>query len=421
MKKLLWFSAINDYTSMSRISFEMLKQLVNEYDIYILTNKGPVNNTEYLEEKGAKIYYIGTDTDNITVNEFMEYKEKNQTAAYIKYCVVQLAELVLQINPDYTVICNGNVNDIMGIIKSADEQCTMGTICRNSKLIAWVPIDVIPIYKNVSNLFYADILMTMTPIMADILKVLNKNDDNKNDDNNTEKKKCYITDIGHGLIEMKNISRKEAIKKINLEHNKIFVGPKIDITDIIILNANNYVPRKQLMMTIDIFEKICDTIDDKLLFERLKLWIHTDLSKFLPDLKLKNLKYRNKIILSNNKIDDNLLNCIYRTCQIGIQTSTGEGWSLTNCEHALTGAIQIVPKFLATEYHFKDNRGILIDVKIKTDDKGDFIANMNIDDYVNKTIELLKTGNYENNCIDYFKKYTWKLFADKFIDVLLND
>ena len=39
--------------------------------------------------------------------------------------------------------------------------------------------------------------------------------------------------------------------------------------------------------------------------------------------------------------------------KINIQTSTGEGWSLTNMESALFRSLQVVPNFLACGYHLR--------------------------------------------------------------------
>lgn len=38
------------------------------------------------------------------------------------------------------------------------------------------------------------------------------------------------------------------------------------------------------------------------------------------------------------------LNCIYNACDVGINTSIGEGWGLVSFEHAATGAAQVLPR-----------------------------------------------------------------------------
>jgi glycosyltransferase involved in cell wall biosynthesis len=46
-------------------------------------------------------------------------------------------------------------------------------------------------------------------------------------------------------------------------------------------------------------------------------------------------------------VDDEVLNLIYNACDVGINTSTGEGWGLCAFEHAATGAAQVVPRHSA--------------------------------------------------------------------------
>lgn len=46
-------------------------------------------------------------------------------------------------------------------------------------------------------------------------------------------------------------------------------------------------------------------------------------------------------------VDDEDLNWLYNACDVGINTSMGEGWGLVSCEHGATGAAQIVPDHTA--------------------------------------------------------------------------
>jgi glycosyltransferase involved in cell wall biosynthesis len=41
------------------------------------------------------------------------------------------------------------------------------------------------------------------------------------------------------------------------------------------------------------------------------------------------------------------LNLLYNACDVGINTSMGEGWGLVSFEHGATGAAQIVPRHSA--------------------------------------------------------------------------
>ena len=48
-------------------------------------------------------------------------------------------------------------------------------------------------------------------------------------------------------------------------------------------------------------------------------------------------------------VGDEVLNWIFNACDVGINTSVGEGWGLVNLEHAATGAAQVVPRHSACE------------------------------------------------------------------------
>ena len=55
-------------------------------------------------------------------------------------------------------------------------------------------------------------------------------------------------------------------------------------------------------------------------------------------------------------VSNRVLNCIYNACDVGINTSIGEGWGLVSFEHAATGAGQIVPRHSACEELWRDWR-----------------------------------------------------------------
>jgi len=60
--------------------------------------------------------------------------------------------------------------------------------------------------------------------------------------------------------------------------------------------------------------------------------------------------------------DDRDLNLLYNACDVGINTSMGEGWGLVSFEHGATGAAQIVPDHTACAELWR-GRGELIPVE----------------------------------------------------------
>ena len=102
--------------------------------------------------------------------------------------------------------------------------------------------------------------------------------------------------------------------------------------------------------------------------KNIKLWIHTHLKSFFEMLAIESISLSDiidNIILTNNNLSNEELALIYQISDISIQTSYGEGWSLTNLESSLYYSLQVVPDFLACGYHYKENRGILIPVTKK--------------------------------------------------------
>lgn len=46
---------------------------------------------------------------------------------------------------------------------------------------------------------------------------------------------------------------------------------------------------------------------------------------------------------------DHQLNLIYNACDVGLNTSVGEGWGMVAFEHGATGAVQVMPRHSACE------------------------------------------------------------------------
>jgi D-inositol-3-phosphate glycosyltransferase len=114
----------------------------------------------------------------------------------------------------------------------------------------------------------------------------------------------------------------------------------------LVLNANRHTSRKRLDLTILGFARFAK---DK--SRDVKLYLH---SPFLsPDSCVRrvycNLMEGKRIFhtpmheSTHPSVTDDCLNLIYNACDIGLNTSSGEGWGLISFEHAATCAAQIVP------------------------------------------------------------------------------
>ncbi len=114
----------------------------------------------------------------------------------------------------------------------------------------------------------------------------------------------------------------------------------------IVLNANRNMPRKRIDLTMQGFA----------LFARdkppnVKLYLHmaTEDSGWNVLILAKRYGIYDRLIMTRAdnvrpQLLDAELNWIYNACDVGITTTTGEGWGMVSFEHAATRAAQIVPR-----------------------------------------------------------------------------
>ncbi|MCK4822759.1 glycosyltransferase, partial [bacterium] len=117
------------------------------------------------------------------------------------------------------------------------------------------------------------------------------------------------------------------------------------LNSFIILNANRNQPRKRIDITMRAFR---DFARDKP--QNVKLYLHMGTRDMGWDIVRLATRYGidDRLALSSMapnlaSVPDERLNEIYNACDIGLNTSLGEGWGLTSWEHAATGKPQIVP------------------------------------------------------------------------------
>ena len=112
----------------------------------------------------------------------------------------------------------------------------------------------------------------------------------------------------------------------------------------IILNANRNQPRKRIDITMWAFREFQKNKAD------VKLYLHMGITDMVINIIEKSAQYGfdNKLVVSAMTpyipgVPDTRMNEIYNATDVGINTSLGEGWGLTNWEHAATGKPQILP------------------------------------------------------------------------------
>ncbi|HTZ85330.1 MAG TPA: glycosyltransferase [Solirubrobacteraceae bacterium] len=120
----------------------------------------------------------------------------------------------------------------------------------------------------------------------------------------------------------------------------------------LVLSAAKHDARKRLDLTIAGFARFAREKP-----REVKLYLHTATSREGVDLL--QLAHRagiaDRVLTTagppedDPAVDEHTLNLIYNACDVGLSTSSGEGWGLVSCEHAATGAAQVVPAHTGCE------------------------------------------------------------------------
>lgn len=127
------------------------------------------------------------------------------------------------------------------------------------------------------------------------------------------------------------------------------------LNSFIVLNANRNMPRKRIDVTMQGFALFAKNKP-----ANVKLYLHmaTEDTGWNVLILAKRYGIFDRLIMTradNVRPDfsDEKLNLLYNACDVGITTTTGEGWGMVSFEHAATRAAQIVPRHTSLEYLWK--------------------------------------------------------------------
>lgn len=114
----------------------------------------------------------------------------------------------------------------------------------------------------------------------------------------------------------------------------------------IVLNANRNMPRKRIDLTIHGFSLFAK---DKPANVKLYLHMATEDTGWNVLILAKRYGIFDRLIMtqadnSRPTLSDEQLNFLYNACDVGITTTTGEGWGMPSFEHAATRAAQVIPR-----------------------------------------------------------------------------
>jgi glycosyltransferase involved in cell wall biosynthesis len=124
----------------------------------------------------------------------------------------------------------------------------------------------------------------------------------------------------------------------------------------VVLNANRNQPRKKLWITLEAFKLFSEGKP-----KNVRLYMHTgivdqdiDVGALATRFGIDDRLHLSSLNPGPQQVTDERLNQIYNACDVGVNTSLGEGWGLVPFEHAVTGAPQIVPENSANIEVFGD-------------------------------------------------------------------
>jgi D-inositol-3-phosphate glycosyltransferase len=137
-------------------------------------------------------------------------------------------------------------------------------------------------------------------------------------------------------IPLRRLEARKALRLSNAEHLSAFI----------VLNANRNMPRKRIDLTMQGFAQFAK---DKPPNVKLYLHMATEDSGWNVLILAKRYGIFDRLIMtqadnSRPTFSDEQLNLLYNACDVGITTTTGEGWGMVSFEHAATRAAQIVPR-----------------------------------------------------------------------------
>ena len=317
MKRILWIGDGVAKTGFSTVNMNIIKNLLDTYEVHHLA----INYYGDPHEYTWKIYPAGIRGDLWGFNRIKEFSETNADCIFILNDIWVIAK--------YLELIKSNFKKVPPIVVyfPVDSEGFDKDWFANFDIVSRLVV--------YTNFGYRQVRKAYAGIEPDV--------------------------IPHGVdlnTFFKINAPKSEIKA------KMFPNKDDFLDSFIILNANRNQPRKRIDITVKGFQLFARNKP-----ENVKLYLHMGLKDMGWDLvKLtERLKIHDRLIITSRtpmiqQVPEDKLNLIYNACDVGLNTSIGEGWGLVNHEHAVTGAPQIVADHSANSELYKDC-GILIPPK----------------------------------------------------------
>ena len=356
-KKLLWIGDCVIPSGFGRVSESILARIYDKYDVTVMA-----------------INYWGQGHDF----PFTIFPASSKDPQGDPYGFKYLEELFLAVKPDVVV----GFNDVWilhrywEIIKQYKEKYPF-------KFVTYFPVDGGGWFPEVLQWFNdVDLAITYTDFAANVIK--------------TGGFTGRIEVLEHGIDS-------QVFFPLDKMQCRNTIG-KMAEDDFIVFNGNRNQPRKRIDLTIMAFAKFAVGKPNA------KLYLHMGVKDcgwdIIPLFNYEMRKYgldpQDRLFLSGlemtpekNTITPETLNIIYNACDVGINTSEGEGWGLVPFEMAAAGIPQVLPDYAASAEIFKDC-GELADIIFMGKDVNYGIdrAYVSIDSIVEKLNKLYEDRDY---------------------------
>lgn len=416
MKKLLW---ISDFISSGygMISSTLVNELLkhNLYEIHILSINSSADKkilmnkiTDIVNIPEDRIYINDCDSDLRLLSESDKLINKSKDNYFLEtVCGInKLHSIVNRIKPNIIFSINDNgilsnqINGLNNIHKKI-----------NCKIFGYLAIDCYnfreDFFKDLENY---DKIITMTHFARQ--EVFNT------------KINVPIRVLNHAVNNniFKNNDKLECRRK---------VLSKSLANKFIIFNSNTNCKRKRLDICLKAFSIFSKDKDDVVLILKCSLNKLNNLeNKFDIENLIKEYSIESeKIIIDQNMYKSDVLSLLYNCADVGLNTTSGEGWGLTPCEMALCGIPQIIPNNTSYPEIFGNNydyirtknmnhcsgRSICTDEEIKMDKYGYVTAILSFPTRIkdNSKHTYIENINLYPNC--------YNILISEFGDTFINE
>jgi len=336
MKKILISGEYQANTGFSKVVENIAKILKEEYQVTIL---------DYSKSHGF-VYRI---------DDMLVTGKSNSEKRFGTDIIINLIE-----NYDFLFIINDiwNIDEMLTDIRMSGKKLP--------KIVIYFPVDATNHFAYwYKNLDIVDSVVTYTHFAKKVvLDAISDKNTGFGNELHIEELKKKISIIPHG-IDKKTLSIIPEKKELRRD---LFKSKKYD-NSYIILNANRNQPRKRLDITLRAFKNYLERASNKNSFLYLHSAIcdsHIDTYMFAKRLGiLDNVIFTQEYDKKNVKpsFSDKEMNLVYNACDVGINTSIGEGWGLCSFEHAYTGGVQIVPDHSACKEIFSNDESEILKIE----------------------------------------------------------